>query len=62
VPILHAEEKVPITISIVEQTDLTKGNANLKPIFASGEEAQTGDSSFFLKTQVLTKKQKAAFA
>lgn len=39
VPILHAEEKVPITISITDEAALKKGNANLRAIYASGEGA-----------------------
>lgn len=63
VPILHAEEKVPITISVIDEAALKKGDAKLRAIFASGEGApEQGDSNFFLKTSILTKKQKTAFA
>jgi hypothetical protein len=34
VPILHAEEKVPITINLV---DLSKKNKRFEPIFAGSE-------------------------
>ena len=55
VPILHAEEKVPVTISLVE--DLKKGE--LLPIFAGAEPGTT--DNFFLTTRILSKKQKGTF-
>jgi hypothetical protein len=55
VPILHAEEKVPVTLSLIE--DLKKGE--LLPIFAGTETSVT--DNFFLKTRILSKKQKGTF-
>ena len=40
VPILQAEETVPITISMVDEASLKSGkSANLKPIYADAEGA-----------------------
>jgi hypothetical protein len=39
VPILHAEEKVPITLSAVDEQSLKKGDSALSPIFASSDGA-----------------------
>lgn len=58
VPILHAEEKVPITISIL---DKSKKGGHTDPIYV-GSEAQVSKDTFFLKTNLLNKKQKETFA
>jgi len=52
VPILHAEEKIAVTVSLLDQ--------KLLPIYAGSEVVQA--DSFFLKTKILSKKQKAAFS
>lgn len=62
VPILHAEEKIPITISTIDESALKKGEAKLRPIYAAGEAATSGSDNFFLKTTILSKKQKGVFA
>lgn len=58
VPILHAEEKMPITISIV---DPNKKDKRLEPIYAGSDNTNASDN-FFLKTDILNKKQKDTFA
>jgi hypothetical protein len=42
VPVLKAEEMVPITISIVEEEALKKGKPKLHSIYATGETAGQG--------------------
>lgn len=52
VPILHAEERVPITLSIL---DKSQKEQSIQPIFA-GSEANASKDTFFLKTDILNKK------
>lgn len=64
-PILQAEEKVPITISMVDEASLRSGKgANLQPIYADSEATDSSASrdNFFLKTNILNKKQKSKFS
>lgn len=56
-PLLHAEEKIPITISQVDES----GKA-LFPIYQGTESSMTSvKDNFFLNTTILNKKQKTAF-
>jgi|LauGreDrversion4_2_1035121.scaffolds.fasta_scaffold164179_1 hypothetical protein len=65
VPILQAEENIPITISMIDEASLKSGKANLQPIYADLEgsaSAGSAQDNFFLKTNILTKKQKTKFS
>ena len=57
VPLLHSEEKVPVTISVA---DLSKGR--VEPVYAGGESQGGSQDNFFLRTDILNKKQKETFA
>ncbi len=61
VPILQAEEMMPITISLVDEASLKKGKPKLESIYQSGETTGQSNEGFMLRTDILNKKQKTKF-
>jgi len=46
---------------LIDEGSLKKGKGNLEPVFASSETGSGQKDNFFLRTNILNKKQKDAF-